>query len=157
MRGDGNTDGCIFWASRYMGQYTTPVTAVLEAYVLISFLIFFVMFMLCVHRHGCCVSVSFTSFLFPSVRLFFLFRLLIWITQHIFHRRRRRHRQRAVRYQQQMRVRAWEEEQANRIHDDDDEEGDIDGHEVDSLDTENGDRVQEIQRLERALRSAGIA
>ncbi|THX56250.1 hypothetical protein D6D06_04404 [Aureobasidium pullulans] len=114
----------------YMGQFTTPVTAVLEAYVLISFLIFFVMFMLCVHRHGCC---------------------------HIFHRRRRRHRQRAVRYQQQMRVRAWEEEQANRIHDDDDEEGVIDGHEVDSLDTENGDRVQEIQRLERALRSAGIA
>ncbi|KAL2033754.1 hypothetical protein VTO58DRAFT_104468 [Aureobasidium pullulans] len=116
----------------YMGQYTTPVTAVLEAYVLISFLIFFVMFMLCVHRHGCC---------------------------HIFHRRRRRHRQRAVRYQQQMQVRAWEEEQANRIHDDDDddEEGHIDGHEVDSLDTENGDRVQEIQRLERALRSAGIA
>ena len=56
-----------------------------------------------------------------------------------------------------MRVRAWEEEQANRIHDDDDEEGDIDGHEVDSLDTENGDRVQEIRRLERALRSAGIA
>ncbi|TIA84730.1 hypothetical protein D6C76_01551 [Aureobasidium pullulans] len=52
---------------------------------------------------------------------------------------------------------AWEEEQANRIHDDDDEEGDIDGHQVDSLDTENGDRVQEIQRLERALRSAGIA
>lgn len=58
-----------------------------------------------------------------------------------------------------MQVRAWEEEQANRIHDDDDddEEGHIDGHEVDSLDTENGDRVQEIQRLERALRSAGIA
>lgn len=130
MRGDDNTDGVSFGASRYMGQYTTPVTAVLEAYVLISFLIFFVMFMLCVHRHGCC---------------------------HIFHRRRRRHGQRAVRYQQQMRVRAWEEEQANRIHDDEDEEGDIDGHEVDSPDTENGDRVQEIQRLERALRSAGIA
>lgn len=158
MRGDDNTDGCIFGASRYMGQYTTPVTAVLEAYVLISFLIFFVMFMLCVHRHGCCVSISFTSFLFPSAALFFfLFRLLIWKTQHIFHRRRRRRHQRAVRYQQQMRVRAWEEEQANRIHDDDDEDEDIDGHEVDSLDTENGDRVQEIQRLERALRSAGIA
>ena len=134
-----------------MGQYTTPVTAVLEAYVLISFLIFFVMFMLCVHRHGCCVSISFTSFLFST------FGLLIWKTQHIFHRRRRRHRQRAVRYQQQMRVRAWEEEQANRIHDDDDEDEDIDVHEVDSPDTENGDRVQEIQRLERALRSAGIA
>lgn len=56
-----------------------------------------------------------------------------------------------------MRVRAWEEEQSNRIHDDDDEEGDIDGREVDSLDSENGDRVQEIRRLERALRSAGIA
>ncbi|THZ03351.1 hypothetical protein D6C92_00048 [Aureobasidium pullulans] len=83
--------------------------------------------------------------------------LLRHVYAHIFHRRRRRHRQRAVRYQQQMRVRAWEEEQANRIHDDDDEDEDIDGHEVDGLDTENGDRVQEIQRLERALRSAGIA
>ncbi|THY55230.1 hypothetical protein D6C97_05507 [Aureobasidium pullulans] len=83
--------------------------------------------------------------------------LLRHVYAHIFHRRRRRHRQRAVRYQQQMRVRAWEEEQANRMHDDDDEDEDIDGHEVDSLDTENGDRVQEIQRLERALRSAGIA
>lgn len=78
MRGDGNTDGCIFGASRYMGQYTTPVTAVLEAYVLISFLIFFVMFMLCVHRHGCCVSISFTSFLSSSAALFVLFVLLIF-------------------------------------------------------------------------------
>lgn len=78
MRGDDNTDGCIFGASRYMGQYTTPVTAVLEAYVLISFLIFFVMFMLCVHRHGCCVSISFTSFLSSSAALFVLFVLLIF-------------------------------------------------------------------------------
>lgn len=79
MRGDDNTDGCIFGATRYMGQYTTPVTAVLEAYVLISFLIFFVMFMLCVHRHGCCVSITLTSFLFPSAALFFfLFVLLIF-------------------------------------------------------------------------------
>lgn len=74
---DDNTDGCIFGASRYMGQYTTPVTAVLEAYVLISFLIFFVMFMLCVHRHGCCVSISFTSFLFSICCSPFLY---VWVT-----------------------------------------------------------------------------
>jgi hypothetical protein len=48
--------------SRYMGQWTTPATAVLEAYVLVSFLIFLVMFMMCIHRHGCCVSVCFLSF-----------------------------------------------------------------------------------------------
>jgi hypothetical protein len=45
---------------RYMGQWTTPVTAVLEAYVLVSFLVFLVMFMMCIHRHGCCVSVCFS-------------------------------------------------------------------------------------------------
>jgi hypothetical protein len=38
-----------------MGEWTTPVTGVLEAYILVSFL-FFVSFMLMIHRHGCCVS-----------------------------------------------------------------------------------------------------
>jgi hypothetical protein len=56
--------------NRYMGQWTTPVTAVLEAYVLVSFLIALVMFMMCIRRHGCFVSVlvlfSFPYTLSPS-------------------------------------------------------------------------------------------
>ncbi|KAG9847970.1 hypothetical protein KCU98_g5725, partial [Aureobasidium melanogenum] len=119
----------------YMAEWTTPVTAVLEAYVLISFLVFLVMFLMCIHRRGCF---------------------------HICHRRRRR---RTMRYQQLLRRRMWNGEQiGNNVHEDSDE--DVNHYEINStqtrnhsaVDTENGDhRVQEIQRLERALRVAGMA
>jgi hypothetical protein len=53
-----------------MGQWTTPVTAVLEAYVLVSFLIALVMFMMCIHRHGCFVSVCTILLLMHTFVLF---------------------------------------------------------------------------------------
>ncbi|CAD0083051.1 unnamed protein product [Aureobasidium vineae] len=119
----------------YMGQWTTPVTAVLEAYVLGSFLVFLIMFMMCIHRRGCC---------------------------HMFHHRRRR---RVVRYQQRPRVRVQIEQQThNNMQEDSD--GGEDGHEVNSISSRNpatvdaqngGPRVHDIQRLERALRVAGMA
>lgn len=69
-----------------------------------------------------------------------------------------------MRYQQLPRRRVWIEEQTNNMHEDSDE--DVDHYEVNSIrsresanvDTENGgSRVQDIQRLERALRVAGMA
>lgn len=45
--------------NRYMGEWTTPVSVVLYIYSLLSFMTFLVMFMLCIHRHGCFVSVCF--------------------------------------------------------------------------------------------------
>ncbi|KAG9947559.1 hypothetical protein KCU85_g5653, partial [Aureobasidium melanogenum] len=119
----------------YMAEWTTPVTAVLEAYVLISFLVFLVMGLMCIRRRGCF---------------------------HICHRRRRR---RTMRYQQLPRRRVWNEHQTNyNMHEDWDE--DVNHYGVNSfhsrdlaaVDTENGEhRVQDIQRLERALRVAGMA
>ncbi|KAK6000829.1 hypothetical protein QM012_003554 [Aureobasidium pullulans] len=118
----------------YMAEWTTPVTAVLEAYVLISFLVFLVMVMMCIHRRGC------------------------------FHICRRRRRRRPIRYQQLPRHHVWHEEQTNDMHEDSDE--DVNHYGVNSsqstdphaVDTENSDdRVQDIQRLERALRVAGMA
>ncbi|KAI4836213.1 hypothetical protein E4T44_08379 [Aureobasidium sp. EXF-8845] len=102
----------------YMGQWTTPVTAVLEAYVLVSFLIALVMFMMCIHRNGC------------------------------------------------FRVRVWNEQHANINNTQQDSDEDIDDHEINSilfrdhaaLDAEDGgSRAHDIQRLERALRTAGMA
>ncbi|KAI4836916.1 hypothetical protein E4T44_08376 [Aureobasidium sp. EXF-8845] len=121
----------------YMGQWTTPVTAVLEAYVLVSFLIALVMFMMCIRRHGC------------------------------FHLCRCRRRRRVTRYQQQ-RVRIYDEQHANTNNNNtqEDSDEDIDDHEINSilsrdpaaLDAEDGGRhVHDIQRLERALRTAGMA
>ncbi|KAI5209962.1 hypothetical protein E4T39_00546 [Aureobasidium subglaciale] len=123
-------DAKVSW---YMGEWTTPVTAVLEAYVMMSFLFFFVAFMVCIHKHGCC---------------------------HIFHRRRRR---RAIIQYQHLRVRQWNEQQAAAMDDDSDEASD--SHEVNSVlsrypaaaDVEHGGPVNEIQRLERAMRTAGMA
>ncbi|KAG9549890.1 hypothetical protein KCU61_g3466, partial [Aureobasidium melanogenum] len=118
----------------YMAEWTTPVTAVLEAYVLISFLVFLVMVAMCIRRRGCF---------------------------HICYRRRRR---RTMRYQQLPRRRMWNEQQTdNNTHEDSDQ--DVDHYEANSILSrdpaavaENGDhRVQDIQRLERALRVAGMA
>jgi hypothetical protein len=53
-----------------MGQWTTPVTAVLEAYVLVSFLIALVMFMMCIRRHGCFVSVCYPLVFLNTFDLF---------------------------------------------------------------------------------------
>lgn len=70
-----------------------------------------------------------------------------------------------MRYQRPPRRRVWNEHQTNyNMHEDRDE--DVNIYEVNSvhsrdlaaLDTEHGDhRVQDIQRLERALRVAGMA
>ncbi|KAI5261837.1 hypothetical protein E4T47_09391 [Aureobasidium subglaciale] len=123
-------DAKVAW---YMGEWTMPVTAVLEAYVMMSFLFFFVAFMAYIHKNGCC---------------------------HVFRCRRRR---RAIRYQH-MRVRQWNEQQAAAAMEDDSDE-DTDNHEVNSVlsrdpaavDVEHGAGVHEIQRLERAMRTAGMA
>ncbi|KAG9671642.1 hypothetical protein KCU99_g2900, partial [Aureobasidium melanogenum] len=118
----------------YMAEWTTPVTAVLEAYVLISFLVLLVMVLMCIHRRGCF---------------------------HICHRRRRR---RTMRYQQLPRRHMWNGEQTdNNMHEDSDQ--DIDHYEANSILSRDptavvengGHRVQDIQRLERALRVAGMA
>ncbi|KAI4802544.1 hypothetical protein E4T45_11185 [Aureobasidium sp. EXF-8846] len=72
---------------------------------------------------------------------------------------------RAVRYQQQ-RVRVWNEQHANINNTQQDSDEDIDDHEINSilfrdhaaLDAEDGgSRAHDIQRLERALRTAGMA
>lgn len=60
----------VFLRHRYMAEWTTPVTAVLEAYVLISFLVFLVMFLMCIHRRGCFVSYALVSLLFQLFQLF---------------------------------------------------------------------------------------
>ncbi|CAD0107625.1 unnamed protein product [Aureobasidium uvarum] len=121
-----NNDTQLPW---YMGQWTTPVTAVLEAYVLVSFLVFLIMFMMCIHRRGCC---------------------------HIFHSRRRR---RVVRYQQRLRVRVQIEQHTHNVMQEESDR-DEDGHGVNSTssrDPATVDAEHDIQRLERALRVAGMA
>ncbi|KAG9832373.1 hypothetical protein KCU78_g2512, partial [Aureobasidium melanogenum] len=122
-----NDIGSLPW---YMAEWSTPVTAVLEAYVLISFLVLLVMVAMCIHRRGCF---------------------------HICHRRRRR---RTMRYQQLPRRRMRNEQQTGNNMNEDSEE-DVDRYAVNStslVDTEDGDhRVPDIQRLERALRVAGMA
>ncbi|KAH0289790.1 hypothetical protein M436DRAFT_54001 [Aureobasidium namibiae CBS 147.97] len=119
----------------YMGEWTTPVSVVLYVYSLISFMIFLLMFMLYVSRHGC------------------------------FHICRCRRRRRAIRYQQQ-RVRVWNEQQTNMNHHGEDSDEEADDLETNSVlhrgpaavNSENGGhRVHNIQRLERALRTAGMA
>lgn len=69
-----------------------------------------------------------------------------------------------MRYQQLPRRHVWIEQQIDNMHEDSDEE--VDHYEVNSIlfrdpgavGTENdGNRVQDIQRLEMALRVAGMA
>jgi hypothetical protein len=82
--------------------------------------------------------------------------------QHLCRCRRRR---RAARYQQQ-RVRVWNEQHANINNMQEDSDEDIDDHEINSILSrdpaalvaeDSGHRVHDIQRLERALRTAGMA